>query len=101
MERFDGALRLKTLRVAEYSYLVRELTTCRSCHRFIASDFSYCPYCGLERVRHYEFRRLLDAPFDRMELDVQEYSLRRLEELERQLDVLEIDLQRLLDRISF
>jgi hypothetical protein len=77
---------------------VRELTTCHSCNRYIATDFAYCPYCGAERARHYEFRRLLDAPFSRMERSVQEYSLQRLEILERQLSVLESDLQRLIDR---
>ncbi|MFW6313378.1 MAG: hypothetical protein ACOC2N_05785 [Spirochaetota bacterium] len=77
---------------------MRELTTCHSCNRYIAPDFAFCPYCGAERVRHYEFRQLLDAPFDRMERSVQEYSLRRLEVIEQQLRVLEVDLQHLLDR---
>lgn len=74
------------------------MTTCHVCHRFIAPDFSFCPYCGTERVRHYEFRRLLDDPFERMERSVQEYSMRRLEVIEQQLRVLEIDLETLLAR---
>jgi len=79
---------------------VRELTTCHSCNRYIAPDFAFCPYCGAERVRHYEFRQLLDTPFDRMEQSVQEYSLQRLEIIEQQLRVLEVDLEHLLDRKS-
>ena len=82
---------------AVYSERVRELTTCQACHRYIAPDFAYCPYCGTKRVKHYEFRKLLDAPFDEMERSVQEYSLRRLEVIEQQLQVLEFDLQRFLD----
>lgn len=76
---------------------MRELTTCHSCHRYIAPDFAYCPYCGTKRVRQYEFRRLLDTPFDKMERSVQEYSLQRLEIIEQQLRLLEIDLQHFLD----
>jgi len=91
-------LSIASARAREYSGRVRDLTTCHSCHRYIATDFAYCPYCGVERARHYEFRRILDAPFDRMEQSVQEYSLRRLEIIEHQLCVLETDLQDLLDR---
>ena len=76
---------------------MRALTTCHSCRRLIAPDFSYCPYCGSARVRQYEFRQLLDTPFERMERSVQEYSLSRLESIEEQLAVLESDLQHLLD----
>ncbi|MFW5683603.1 MAG: hypothetical protein ACOC2Y_02735 [Spirochaetota bacterium] len=79
---------------------MRELTTCHVCQRFIAPDFAYCPYCGTKRVRSYEFRQLLDAPFDRMERSVQEYSLERLEIIEQQLRRLEFDLQQFLDNTS-
>lgn len=78
---------------------MREITTCRSCARYIAPDFSYCPYCGTGRVRSYEFRRLLDTPFARMEQEVQEYSLLRLERIERQLEVLDGDLQHLMEHL--
>ena len=77
---------------------MRDLTTCHSCNRYIATDFAYCPYCGAQRAHHYEFRRILDAPFERMEQSVQEYSLRRLELIEQQLRVLETDLEDLLAR---
>ena len=76
---------------------MRELTTCHSCRRYIAPDFAYCPYCGAERARHYQFRQLLDAPFERMEQSVQEYSLRRLESIEQQLHTLEVDLERFIE----
>lgn len=76
---------------------MRELTTCQHCHRYIAPDFAYCPYCGRRRAENYEFRRLLDTPFERMEQSVQEYSLRRLEVIEQQLQSLEVDLQHLID----
>lgn len=76
---------------------MRELTVCRSCRRIIAPDFRFCPYCGTERVRHYEFRRLLDEPFARMGRSVQEYSFLRLTRIEAQLESLEIDLDHLLD----
>lgn len=79
---------------------MRELTTCHHCNRYIAPDFAYCPYCGNRRARTYEFRRLLETPFDRMERSVQEYSLRRLEIIEQQLQVLEVDLQHLIDERS-
>lgn len=78
---------------------MRELTTCRSCHRYIAPDFAFCPYCGTARARHYEFRQLLDAPFERMERSVQEYSLYRLELIEKRLCALEGDLEQFLDEI--
>lgn len=80
-----------------YSGDVRELTTCQYCHRYIAPDFAYCPYCGKRRVESYEFRKLLDTPFERMEQSVQEYSMRRLEVIEQQLQSLEVDLQHLID----
>ncbi len=80
-----------------YSEGVRELTTCQHCHRYIAPDFAYCPYCGRRRAESYEFRRLLDTPFERMEQTVQEYSLRRLEVIEQQLQSLEVDLQHFID----
>jgi hypothetical protein len=83
-----------------YSGSVRELTTCPSCHRYIATDFSYCPYCGSERARNYEFRRLLDEPFDAMEVLVQEYSLRRLESIGERLEMLEVDLDAFLKNAS-
>ncbi|MFW5683759.1 MAG: hypothetical protein ACOC1I_02815 [Spirochaetota bacterium] len=76
---------------------MRELTTCNHCHRYIAPDFAYCPYCGTERARSYEFRHLLDGPFERMERSVQEYSLHRLETLEHQLSLLEGDLQEFIE----
>jgi hypothetical protein len=79
---------------------VRELTTCRHCQRYIAPDFAYCPYCGTRRAKQYEFRKLLETPFDEMERSVQDYSLRRLEIIERQLQVLEVDLQHLIDERS-
>ena len=79
---------------------MHDLTTCQSCKRLIATDFSFCPYCGAERAQSYEFRKLLDEPFDRMEGVVQEYSLRRLESLSERLDDLEIDLNDLLRRAS-
>lgn len=87
-------------RPTQYSERVRELTTCQFCHRYIAPDFAYCPYCGNKRARHYEFRKLLDAPFDEMERSVQEYSLRRLEIIEQRLQVLEVDLQQFLDQTT-
>lgn len=80
-----------------YSEDVRDLTACHSCQRYIAPDYRYCPYCGTERVKHYEFRQLLDEPFDRMERQVQEFSFRRLVRLEERLLVLESDLDTLLN----
>ena len=76
---------------------MRELTTCHSCRRYVAPDFAYCPYCGAERARNYEFRRLLDTPFGMMERSVQEYSFHRLEMIEQQLRALEVDLQQMLE----
>jgi hypothetical protein len=76
---------------------VRELTSCQFCNRYIAPDFRYCPYCGAERIRHYEFRQLLDEPFDRMERQVQELSFRRLTSLEERLLLLESDLDTMID----
>ena len=93
---FTQAFSLPIPRGEDYSESVRELTSCRSCHRNIAPDFRYCPYCGEERVRNYEFRQLLDEPFDRMERTVQEYSFQRLIILEGRLLDLETDLENLL-----
>ncbi|TVQ22252.1 MAG: hypothetical protein EA382_12380 [Spirochaetaceae bacterium] len=76
---------------------MRELTACRSCSRYIAPDFRYCPYCGTERVRDYHFRHLLDQPFDRMERAVQEFSFRRLESIEEQLIGLEDELEHMIE----
>ena len=76
---------------------MRELTTCHCCQRYIATDFSYCPYCGSERAHGYEFRQLLDEPFERMEKQVQEFSFRRLTQLEERLHVLETDLDTILN----
>jgi hypothetical protein len=76
---------------------VRDLVACHSCNRYIASDYRYCPYCGTERVKDYEFRQLLDEPFDRMERQIQEFSFRRLVRIEERLTVLESDLDTLLN----
>ena len=79
---------------------MRELTACPSCNRYIATDFTYCPYCGTRRAKSYEFRKLLDEPFDTMETRVQEYSLRRLESIGERLAMLEVDLDAILRNAS-
>ena len=71
---------------------MRELTTCRSCRRYIATDFRFCPYCGTERIRNYEFRQLLDQSFDRMDGAAQSYTMGWLARLEEQILTLETDL---------
>jgi hypothetical protein len=48
-------------------------------------------------VKDYEFRQLLDEPFDRMERQVQEFSLRRLVRIEERLITLESDLDTLIN----
>lgn len=75
---------------------MRKLTTCRHCGRYIAPDFRFCPYCGTERVRQYEFRHILDTPFERMEKTAQEYSFRKLVRLEEWIASIESDLESML-----
>ena len=72
---------------------MRKLTTCRHCNRYIAPDFRFCPYCGTERVRQYEFRQILDAPFEKLEKPTQEYSYRKLMRLEEWIASIESDLE--------
>lgn len=79
-----------------YSEDVREYTTCRSCNETIAPDFRYCPHCGTQRIRPYEFRSVMAQSFGSMDHAEQVYSLRRLHRLERQLLTLESDLEGLL-----
>lgn len=88
---------LNSVTFVHYTEGVRELTACRACNRYISTDFRYCPYCGHERVRDYEFRQLLDEPFDRMEESVQAYSFEKLCGLEERLSSLESDLDAMLD----
>lgn len=71
---------------------MRELTVCRSCRRYVAPDFRFCPYCGTERIRNYEFRQLLDQSFDEMDGAAQSYTMRWLSRLEEQILTLETDL---------
>jgi len=103
----DGAADLNARRAAlqillasatgeEYSESVREYTTCRSCHKIIAPDFRYCPYCGTQRIRPFAFRSVMDQSFSRMDRAEQVYSLRRLQRIERNLLVLETDIEALL-----
>ena len=75
-----------------YSESVREYTTCRSCNRNIAADFRFCPYCGTERIRDYQFRQFLDQSFSDMDGPSQSYSLQWLARLEERLLTLETDL---------
>ena len=75
---------------------MRALTICRTCKRYIATDFRFCPYCGTERVKHYEFRQLLDAPIDQMEPGVQEYSFQKLIRLEEWIASIESELESML-----
>ncbi len=89
-------LLLNSNRQVRYTDGVRELTACRACNRYISTEFRFCPWCGRERVRDYEFRQLLDEPFDRMEQSLQHYSYERLEGLEQRLLVLEADLDQMI-----
>ncbi len=75
-----------------YDENVREHTTCRSCGRTIAPDYRFCPYCGTERVRSYEFRQLLDQSFDGMDHESQAYTMQWLIRLEERVLALENDL---------
>ncbi|MEE8441828.1 MAG: hypothetical protein V3S41_08915 [Spirochaetia bacterium] len=79
---------------------MREFTTCRSCHRNIAADFRFCPYCGTERIRNYQFRRLLDQSFSDMDGAAQSYSMQWLNRLEERLLTLETDLDSFLSLSS-
>jgi hypothetical protein len=71
---------------------VRELTSCRSCGRYIASDFRFCPYCGAERVRDYRFKHLLDQAIDEMDVTTQKFTMEWLARLEDRILTLETDL---------
>ncbi len=77
---------------------MREFTACRHCNRYISPDFRFCPYCGTERVHDYQFKNLLDEPFDEMEREVKEYSVKMLQRLEDRLTGIEGDLEAMLDQ---
>ena len=83
---------LATATRRHYSENVREFTTCRSCHRNITPDFRFCPHCGTERIRDYQFKRLLDQSFSDMDGAEQSYSMQWLARLEERLLTLETDL---------
>jgi len=91
---------LATATAESYYENVREYTTCRSCKRSIASDFRFCPYCGSERIRNYEFRQFLDQPFSDMDGESQSFSMQWLARLEEQLLSLETDLDSFLSLTS-
>ena len=75
-----------------YDENVRDHTSCRSCNREIAPDFRFCPYCGTERIRTYEFRQLLDQSFAEMDPASQSFTMQWLVRLEERLLALETDL---------
>ena len=91
---------LATVTRRDYSENVREFTTCRSCHRSITPDFRFCPYCGTERIRDYQFRQLMDQPFGDMDGAAQSYSMQWLARLEERLLTLETDLDSFLSLSS-
>ncbi|MCK4515333.1 MAG: SDR family NAD(P)-dependent oxidoreductase [Spirochaetaceae bacterium] len=91
---------LATATRRHYSKNVREFTTCRSCHRNIAPDFRFCPYCGTERIRQHQFRRLLDQSFSDMDGSAQNFSMQWLVRLEERLLTLETDLDSFLSLSS-
>ena len=94
------AIVLASVSIGRYSENVREFTNCRSCHRNIAPDFRFCPYCGTERTRNYQFRQLLDQSFSEMDGAEQSYSMEWLVRLEERLLSLETDLDSFLSLSS-
>ena len=66
--------------------------------RPIATVYRFCPYCGVDRVRRYEFRAIARDPSDRVQPTVAERSAERLRRIEERLACLETDLDAFLVR---
>ena len=70
---------------------MKNICVCGGCGRTIETEFIYCPWCGQSKMQNND-KAALESVFKSLELKQAEERIRRLAELEKELDELEQDL---------
>ena len=70
---------------------MKNICVCGGCGRTIETEFIYCPWCGQSKMQNND-KAALESVFKSLELKQAEERIRRLAELEKELDDLEQDL---------
>ena len=70
---------------------MKNICVCGGCGRTIETEFIYCPWCGQSKIQNND-KAALESVFKSLELKQAEERIRRLAELEKELDELEQDL---------
>jgi hypothetical protein len=74
-----------------------QIEFCDSCGRVVLKGFSFCPYCGSPLLSGAVFEKVIQGPFTRLSAMQSDLKGRRIQELLKDLDILEAEVDQILN----
>jgi hypothetical protein len=74
-----------------------QIEFCNSCGRVVLKGFNFCPYCGSALGSGTAFETVVQGPFTRLTAMQSSIRGRRIQELLKDLDILEAEVDQILN----